>query len=104
MSASQFIRTTAPDALKLHVARQAGSEPRQFTIENQHMQLENFDQEYVSFGGYFGLHNPEVFAAAPELLEALTCLLRQTANPDPLHPAWRESRAKAANAIAKATG
>jgi hypothetical protein len=46
----------------------------------------------------------QLFAAAPELLEALTGLLRQTANPDPLHPAWREARAKAANAIAKAGG
>lgn len=31
----------------------------------------NFHEEYFAISGYFGKHGPHVFAAAPELLEAL---------------------------------
>lgn len=41
--------------------------------------------------------------AAPQLLKALVNLLRQTADPDPLHPAWKAARAEAVAAY-KAAG
>lgn len=43
----------------------------QARIENTHIEYENFDREYISFSGYFGEIGPNIFAAAPELLEAL---------------------------------
>ena len=48
--------------------------PRQFCIENERrdrMDGESWDDLYVFFSGYFGSYGPHVFAAAPELLEAL---------------------------------
>lgn len=48
---------------------------RQFYIENDYSELDDFDREYVSIGGFFGNHGPHVFAAAPELLVAVKDLL-----------------------------
>ena len=62
---------TPADALKLRV-RGVGS--GQFWIENGHMRLEDHSSEYVSFSGYFGVHGPAMFAAAPEMVEVLKTL------------------------------
>lgn len=76
-------RPTPPDdsALKLRVLR---GEHGQFTVENGEGSLGGeFDRYYVNFGGYFGEHNPAVFAAAPELYEAVAkarSMLRRAAN------------------------
>ncbi|WP_185998194.1 hypothetical protein ACLIMP_04370 [Novosphingobium aerophilum] len=64
---------TDPKALKLQV--RATDHPGQFNVENDFRNLEHFDREHVHFGGYFGTHGPHVFAAAPELLEAVIDLL-----------------------------
>ena len=45
---------------------------RQFSIEQSDYEPGDFGKKYVSFSGYFGEAGPHVFAAAPELLEALT--------------------------------
>lgn len=44
---------------------------RQFIIQPQEYESEDFGDAYVCFSGYFGSYGPHVFAAAPELLEAL---------------------------------
>lgn len=44
---------------------------RQFIIQPQEYEIDDFGDAYVCFSGYFGNHGPHVFAAAPELLEAL---------------------------------
>ncbi len=48
---------------------------RQFQIENDFYEIDDFDRQYVSIGGFFGTHGPHVFAAAPELLTAVKDLL-----------------------------
>lgn len=52
----------------------------------------------------FDKADAQLMIAAPDLLEALENLLRQTANSDITHPAWRKARTDAATALAKATG
>jgi len=52
-----------------------GHEDRQFRIDNLRLMPPGvtddvWNQEYVSFSGYFGPHNPNTFASAPKLLEA----------------------------------
>lgn len=74
MSGSSFTlgRTETDQAdLVCKVISQGPDYPNQFSIENNHCRLYSFDKEYVCFSGYFGKHGPHVFAAAPELLEAL---------------------------------
>ena len=72
MATSPFIRKSTPEALELHVVRQGESDPNQFTIENgTNGRLEDFNREYFSVGGYFGTFDPQIFCAAPEMLEAL---------------------------------
>lgn len=80
---SPFIRDTPPEALLLRVDPADDHAPGQYQINNQHSKLADFDREYVSFGGYFGLHDPQVFAAAPQLLEALSEVVKSydAANP-----------------------
>lgn len=58
---------------------------------------------YVDFGGYFGSYGPHVFAAAPDLLEALERVVTNNAlgvTGARAREAWVLARA----AIAKATG
>lgn len=59
---------------QLHV--EATSHPHQYIVHNVPI-IDRGDREfndvYVNFSGYFGRHGPQVFAAAPELLEALEC-------------------------------
>lgn len=45
--------------------------PYQFWITSDPVPYENWETEYVGISGYFGPHGPHVFAAAPEMLEAL---------------------------------
>lgn len=55
-----------------------GDDPRQFEINNRHRDLDlaDFDRTYVSFSGFFGEHSPHLFAAAPEMKEALEAVLK----------------------------
>jgi len=46
----------------------------QFEIRNTHPPVRDWDREYVCVSGYFGPHSPELFAAAPELLEVVQTL------------------------------
>ena len=70
---------------------------RQFSIEQSDYEPGDFGKKYVSFSGYFGEAGPHVFAAAPELLEAL-----EWAVDNPHDDAYWISQARAA--IAKAKG
>jgi hypothetical protein len=67
-----------PGTLRLCVvAMQHG----QFAIENGPGSLHGeFDRHYVHVSGYFGPHSPWVFAAAPELLEALEAICAEAEN------------------------
>lgn len=80
-------------------------EDAQYKVESDYFSVEGeWQDKYVSFCGYFGSYGPHVFAAAPELLEALSklCALeadgRQAA--EAAIEAWEQARA----AIAKALG
>lgn len=54
----------------LHV--KATGNPGQFEIASDYMRSKgDWDAVYVSFSGFFGSYGPNVFAAAPEMLEAL---------------------------------
>lgn len=68
-------RPTPPDASALELRVVQSGEQRgygQFSIENGEGSLGGeWDRYYVDLSGYFGEHNPAVFAAAPELYEAL---------------------------------
>lgn len=55
---------------------------------------------YVNFSGYFGSYGPHLFAAAPDLLEALKALMFNADD----SPSFDAAMAQARAAIAKATG
>lgn len=59
--------------MKLEVEWAGPKHPRQAKIKNVEIDSDEgvFEERYVSFSGYFGNYGPDVFAAAPELLEAL---------------------------------
>jgi hypothetical protein len=64
------------EKLKLTVATALGGHGRQFVIESNHSELDGeFEDRYVLFSGYFGPYKPELFAAAPDLLEALKAMV-----------------------------
>lgn len=72
MSTTTKFTPTPPDASALELRVIPGGHPRQFRIENGPGSLGGeFDRYYVALSGYCGEHKPEVFAAAPELYEAL---------------------------------
>jgi len=78
---------------------------RQFIIQPQEYETDDFGDAYVCFSGYFGNHGPHVFAAAPELLEALEQMLHSfmcTQNPNDYPSDAPCNKARAA--IAKAKG
>ena len=77
---------------------------RQFSIEQSYYELGDFDKKYVSFGGYFGEAGPHVFAAAPELLEALVQMLAKVRRADPNGYFDDMVILNAQHAIAKAKG
>lgn len=101
MSAQPFVRKTNPFDLLPRVSRREPS--GQATITNNHRGLQDWDREYVEFGGFFGTHGPDVFAAAPELLVALTAL-RNECSGTPRPSTLKALLANADLAIAKATG
>lgn len=70
MTETAFKPTPAdPEALKLVVVPLGDG---QYSIENGPGALRGeFNKYYVHLSGYCGAHDPAVFAAAPELLEAL---------------------------------
>lgn len=85
----------------LNVVRQ--TEDGQFRIDAEPYGEGKWSDVYINFSGYFGAVGPYVFAAAPELLEALRVLVREAIEVwehDPEYP----DIAKALDAIAKATG
>ncbi len=89
--------TTPADAFKLSVRAAGPNNPRQYWIENDHLRLEDHDREYVSFSGFYGMHGPEMFAAAPEMAELLWQYrddLRHPPAPDSI-----ERRLEAINAL-----
>lgn len=63
--------TTKPEDLLCKVSRSFEGGPDQAEVVNNHSKLREFDAEYVAFSGFFGTHGPDVFAAAPELLQAV---------------------------------
>lgn len=69
--------------LPLIVRKNEGAEDQQFMVECDFGRIDTengaFIDQYFCVSGYFGTISPHVFAAAPELLEALT--MSQ-------HPAW----------------
>lgn len=74
---------TPPDASAL-VLRVVPCEHGQFSIENGAGSLGGeFGRYYVHLSGYCGVHDPNVFAAAPEMTELLRELVRSydEANP-----------------------
>jgi hypothetical protein len=93
MSAFKLSRpATKPEDL---ICKVIPGEGAQANIENNHRKLQDFDREYIAFGGFFGAHNPAVFAAAPELL-ALVIQYRD----DLLYPPPAVSRERRLMAIA----
>lgn len=82
----------------LKCGKSLGDDGLQFTIESDWSTTEGeWNDRYVSFSGYFGSYGPHLFAAAPELLEALELILAIT---DRDHVAWDKARA----AITKVKG
>jgi len=59
------------DPSDLLVRHSGNSAPRQYSIENAPGILEDFDSQYVNISGFFGVHEPSTFAAAPLLLAQL---------------------------------
>ena len=58
--------------MDLKVINCAPIDDRQYRIQVEtYPEGVNFDEAYVSFSGFFGPHGPHVFAAAPDILEAL---------------------------------
>lgn len=44
----------------------------QFEVNNLDRYIANWDRQYISFSGYMGEYNPNLFAVAPVLLDVLT--------------------------------
>jgi hypothetical protein len=89
------------EELKLTVRTALGRDQRQFAIESNHCELDGeFEDRYVLFSGYFGPYKPELFAAAPDLLEVLKVLVKQSESYGAEGVYWDKAHA----AIAKAEG
>lgn len=72
---SIFTPTPADESFK--VLRVIDLEHGQVSVENgEGLAYGEFDKQYVHLSGYAGPHNPWVFAAAPELFDALNDLLQ----------------------------
>jgi hypothetical protein len=78
----------------------------QYRVENDLSECDhkNWFQTRIYFGGYFGAHGPHVFAAGPNLLEALETLMQFAPNQQCEDQyelgVWADAKA----AIAKAKG
>jgi hypothetical protein len=55
----------------LQVVHRPGSLSRQAGVENKAASADHWDESYVDFSGFFGDLGPNLFAAAPDMLEAL---------------------------------
>jgi hypothetical protein len=79
-------KTPMHTPLKMKVLPTAAD--RQWRIESDYLASNLIDKSwkdiYVSFSGYFGNINPNTFAAAPELLEALRNLTHPMASDEDL--------------------
>ena len=82
---------------------QATTQPDQFTVYDIPVGVtgKSWDEQYVSFSGYFGVHGPHVYNAGPDLLIALRGLLDAIKDAAILDS---EEAGKAFAAIAKAEG
>lgn len=82
--------------------------PKQARIESNFNTPGEWDDIYVSFSGYYGSYGPNLFASAPQLLEALKLLVDAAYNIGGEHVTGWADLEKAADAghaaIAKATG
>lgn len=96
--------------MRLEVIWKCDQEPQHARIANIDLDAdydgENWCDVYVSFGGYFGKHNPNIFAAAPDMYEALEEALRDIdgsapGETDGLSLTWVSA---ARTALAKARG
>jgi hypothetical protein len=81
----------------------------QFDIERLPGRDDDWDREYVSFSGFAGPYNPHLFAAAPDLLEALKAFVDgyepDSAKADsPAYVLFANKADMAIKAIAKAEG
>jgi hypothetical protein len=98
---SPSVRETPAEAFRLTVVTSDGNNSGQHTIKNNQRLIQNWDQEYVEISGFFGIHDPRIFAAALEMqaaLEAAQSALWQYVN-DLHYPPTGDSierRAKAA--------
>lgn len=84
------------------IKTQAMAEP-QFQIESDWINSDGeWRDKYVCFSGFFGSYGPHVFAAAPEMLEALKAVIAF----GDAAPYWETEAARdlARAAIAKAEG
>lgn len=61
----------------LKVFTTGGDYPDQYNITREDGREFNESGDYLRFSGYFGEHGPHVFAAAPELLEALELVVKR---------------------------
>ncbi|MFC6487322.1 hypothetical protein [Nitratireductor sp. GCM10026969] len=86
-----------PGPLSVH---RTGHE-EQFVVASDWLHAEgDWGNIYVHFSGYFGSYGPDMFAAAPDMLEALKEAKSELRDLGPDHPAMREIDA----AIDKAEG
>lgn len=90
----------------LRVRARRGEEPRQATVENAASSTDHWDESYVDFSGFFGDLGPHVFAAAPDMLAALTMLrdADDLGKPDGQNFMGKAMRVVVDAAIAKAEG
>lgn len=91
------------------IAEQDHQHPRQFRIGNTkeddvNYKLLDWDDYYIEISGYFGNIGPHVFAAAPDLLEALEDCLAYLTNECSHMTSAEPERHAARAAIAKAKG
>jgi hypothetical protein len=88
---------------------QASSDPEQAIVKTHPDDLtaENHDEAYVRLSGYCGPYSPQLFAAAPELLQALQSAYDALCISYPLHSVDMDKRAAvlaaARDAMAEAT-
>jgi hypothetical protein len=84
--------------------------PQQAQIESDHRHLAgHWDDIYVDFSGFFGSYGPHLFAAAPEVLEALErarslLVIAEGQFPPAFNARVRAAIAQAGLAIARAKG
>ena len=88
--------------VELKARRIGGVHHRQSVIESVNPDNENWDQTYVALHGFTGPYPPEMFAAAPELYEALAGLIAEI--DDCAQPADWDFYEPAMAALAKARG